>query len=461
MSTIVLVKVNRPETMAASPPLGLLYLSSALKQAGHHVVCRHVCSHHLEQAARDILALAPLWVGFSVFSGDCLAQNLHLARLLKADGVPVIWGNAHATLCPEQCLADGVVDACVLSEGEETVRDLTAALERGTPLDQVAGLALRAADGTVRRTARRPFMGTLDGTPPDLDALDLSPYLQDHGPGNRRCMPLVASRGCPHDCGICYNGQFNHRRWRHHSPALMRSLIERLADRYRLDSIRFVDDYLLASPRWARTVLDAVPLPFRLAAYPCDITADFMAWIGQSRCSGLFLEIEAATDRILALTGKPYDTGQIEMAVRRLSTLSRRAPSIELHASVLFAYPGEEEHDFRQGLGFVARLMELAPDIRFTCGWFRPYPGTPLWRPCLDRGFVPPQTLEQWDMLDRWKPSLTHLPWAPWAERTAIERLDRVMGYAGQRTARGQHRLRTRLIGHLRPDDMAAPPDHS
>ena len=34
--------------------------------------------------------------------------------------LPVIWGGWHPSLLPEQCLASGVVDACVTGQGERT-----------------------------------------------------------------------------------------------------------------------------------------------------------------------------------------------------------------------------------------------------------------------------------------------------------------------------------------------------
>ncbi len=56
--------------------------------------------------------------------------------------LPVIWGGPHATLMPEQCLATGAVDACVLGAGEEALAACLAALRAGAPLDGTAGVAV-------------------------------------------------------------------------------------------------------------------------------------------------------------------------------------------------------------------------------------------------------------------------------------------------------------------------------
>ena len=95
--------------------------------------------------------------GITVMGGPQVATAIEMSRALRAarPDLPIVWGGYFPTLYPEVALNNDYVDYVVRGQGEETLRELLAALRTGSPaLDTIGGLALRR-DGRVVRNAER------------------------------------------------------------------------------------------------------------------------------------------------------------------------------------------------------------------------------------------------------------------------------------------------------------------
>jgi len=180
--------------------LGLGMVAASLQAAGHAVrVVPLLGRGQVDPVADRVLAAAPDLVGLGV-QFQHLALDLHrLALELRRRGFRghLTAGGQHATLSWDRLLADNpAVDSVVLHEGEATAVELCAALERGAPLDGVAGLGLRGAAGP-RRTATRALAANLDALP----------FPHRYRPHDRHLglpfIPVSGSRGCWGSCSFC------------------------------------------------------------------------------------------------------------------------------------------------------------------------------------------------------------------------------------------------------------------
>src|SRR6185312_3134087 len=107
-------------------------------------------------------------VGLSIQFQHRAPEFLALARALRAAGFRghLTCGGQFPTLAWREALSpEHGVDSVVLHDGEETIVDLMAALEDGTPLADVRGLGLRTDDGVAFRTGARRLLDDLDGVP--------------------------------------------------------------------------------------------------------------------------------------------------------------------------------------------------------------------------------------------------------------------------------------------------------
>jgi anaerobic magnesium-protoporphyrin IX monomethyl ester cyclase len=134
-----------------------------------------------------------------------------------------VYGGVYPSYHAEEILrTQAAIDIIVRGEGEATAVDLLRTLTQQEPLDAVASIAFRRADGSVALTGERPPL-RMDDYRIDWELLEgASPKgfdaYQCFGLG--RAVILQFSRGCPHHCTYCGQHDF-WVRWRHRDPAAL------------------------------------------------------------------------------------------------------------------------------------------------------------------------------------------------------------------------------------------------
>jgi anaerobic magnesium-protoporphyrin IX monomethyl ester cyclase len=247
-------------------PLGLLYLASYLRQ--HHpeidvrIVDLFVDYPEPSEAAARIAAYQPDLVGIGSFNvdGSVAHQVAHLTRQ-ALPRVPIVFGGPYASCSWRSILRDPNVDAAAIGEGEETFLDLVRALNAGTDLAKVAGLAVRGADGQAVQTPERAFIQDLDAIPmPAWDLVKFADY--DFSFANqylfveRRNAVVFTSRGCPYRCSYCHHVQG--KKFRSRSPENVIAELRILRDRYGVRDVLVQDDIFNFDLGRAKTICRAV-----------------------------------------------------------------------------------------------------------------------------------------------------------------------------------------------------------
>jgi anaerobic magnesium-protoporphyrin IX monomethyl ester cyclase len=169
-------------------------------------------------------------------------------------GARVVYGGVFPTYHWREILTEEPhVAAIVRGEGEETARQLIAALERKTPLAHVRGIAYRE---NGRPIATPPAMVIRD-----LDAYRVGWELIDHARytywGGLRAVVVQFSRGCPHLCNYCGQRGF-WTRWRHREPRRFATELARLYREHGVRVINFADENPTVSKKEWRHFLEAL-----------------------------------------------------------------------------------------------------------------------------------------------------------------------------------------------------------
>ena len=182
--------------------LALRYLASSLERAGFRTEIIAFDRRRDLGAVIDGIVAAdepPLLVGLSLAFQWRAIEMVSLAMGLRERGYDghITAGGHFATFSAENLLADfPELDTVCRHESEETIVELARAVDAGLPLEEIAGLATRAADGAPMLTPMR--------RPPDLESL---PPPDRRGPPRRvfghALAPLVGSRGCYAKCSFC------------------------------------------------------------------------------------------------------------------------------------------------------------------------------------------------------------------------------------------------------------------
>jgi radical SAM superfamily enzyme YgiQ (UPF0313 family) len=386
-----------------APPIGLAYLSASLKQAGHRVRLIDAFGEAPRQLTPDAEGYAinglvneqvveRIPADVDLIGVGCMFSNswIYCRRTIaliaaRFPGIPIIVGGEHPTADYERLLKRvPEVLCCVLGEGEETVVDVAAHLSLGLGLDDVAGLAVRDADGTVRATPPRRRILEVDDIPwPDWTSVPLSNYLDNklsHDPYDARSMPIVASRGCPYQCTFCSSPQMFGTKWIARDPEQVCAEIKHYHHTLGARYFEFQDLTMVIRREWIiefakvldREQLDiewCMPSGTRSEALDPEV----LAWMKRSGCRSFAYAAES---------GSPAELARVKKRVNLPRMLASMRDAVKLglvtRCHLIFGMPGQTKRDVLRTLLFVARVARAgAHDL--ACYAFSPYPGSELY----------------------------------------------------------------------------------
>lgn len=281
-------------------PLGVTYLSSVLKKAGHET---QLCALTQGGVLEAVEAFRPDLVGYSLSTGY-ERRFFDLNRELKERfGVFSVFGGAHPTFFPEMIDEPGV-DAVCLGEAEEAVVEFVQRLEEtGEPPTDVANFWVKDG-GEVHKNPVRPLIDDLDSIPfPDREI-----FCDYAGKHQIKTMFMIASRGCPFDCSYCFNhayralyeGRGKVVRFRSVENVIVEAL-ELKAD-YRPEIILFQDDTFILSRDWvlefSREYKERVGIPFHCHFRANLVTEELANALHNAGCISIKMAIECVDDHV-------------------------------------------------------------------------------------------------------------------------------------------------------------------
>ncbi len=350
---------NEQKIMKPYPPLGMLYITAALKQAGHAVEVFDGTFSTFADFGASLQQVKPDLVGIyaNVITREAAIE---MARQARAARLPVIFGGPDATGDPEEYLGTGAL-AVVRGEGEHTAVELVAHLDAAVPaadLRSIAGLIISNGNGP-QKTAERPRIDDLDSLPlPDRGAIDLQRYVeawrQRHGYSS---LSLITSRGCPYHCTWCSKEIFGEA-FRQRTPENVLAEIKQLEENYGPDQLWLADDILTLNQKWVSRwsqgmVEQDLVIPFECLSRVDRVDADTARDLKRAGCFRVWYGAESGSERVVKSMRKDFDTQRVRESIR----ITKEA-GIEVGLFILMGYPGEKLRDLLQTMGMI---RELAP----------------------------------------------------------------------------------------------------
>lgn len=364
------------------PPLGILYLSSYLKERGFDVEVFDSTFAGMAQFESVLASSRPRVVGIS---GNLRTRRnvLAMARRAREHGAMVVLGGPEPYSYFAEYLARGA-DVVVRGEGELTLEELLPRLlgsARGD-LAQIAGIAFRAADGTLVETAERAAISDLDGQPfPDRSAIDIPRYLatwrRERGKG---AVSLITARGCAYRCTWCSHSVFGftHRR---RTPGNVADEVEEIVDRYHPEMLWYADDVFTVHHRWlaeyaAELQRRGLHLPFEAISREDRLDEEVIRMLADMGCFRLWVGAESGSQRVLDAMQRRTDAARMAEVIGLL-----RRHGIEAGTFIMLGYEGETEADIATTVDYLKRA---APDTYLTTIAY-PIKGTEYYRRVADR----------------------------------------------------------------------------
>ena len=387
MKVLLVHPVVREWAKPCNIPLGVLYTSAALKQAGVDV--RVFDDNQLRCSDQVILyTLGDLKFDLVGISAIChqYAQVKRWVKLIRQvnPNQPIIVGGPISVL------------------GEKLVRWLGVGVWSG---ESEAGFP----EAVTSRAAMVPMVqlslggvDTLDALPfPDWDGVDMRAYADAPvGWVNKRkwaggdaadsklprSMNLLAARGCPHKCAFCAH-DFMGKKFRVRSPGNILREMQELWGRWDIRYFHLSDDNTMSSPSWVYKFLDAKGrhLVLKDALWGCAGRADAcnaemlqrMYWAG---CRIVGVGIESGSQRILDAMNKRTTVAENEKAIANCKKVFGAA-----NYSLIVGSPGETDADITASIS-LCRRTKTRPEVVFIA---TPIPGSAWYDLALKQGLIP------------------------------------------------------------------------
>lgn len=373
---------HEQQIMKPYPPLGILYLSSYLKQQGFEVGVFDATFSHCAAFEARVLAEKPAVVGLYA---NMMTKRKVLAMMafLKEQDVTVIVGGPDPPHYAADYLAHGA-DIVVRGEGEHTLAELLPHLRRQglTGLDAIAGIAFLDDAGGVIETAPRPQIADLSAHPwPDREAIDLPRYMHTwkthHGYSS---VSVIHARGCPYTCTWCSHSVFGntHRR---RTPEDAANELLWIKERYNPDAIWYADDVFAINHRWLFAYADAlkqrgVRIPFEGISRADRLNERVVATLAEMGCFRLWNGSESGSQKILDAMQRKVQVADVQAKTHLL-----QRHGIEAGMFIMLGYEGETLEDLQET---VEHLKICDPDIFLTTVAY-PIKGTPYYAEVEDR----------------------------------------------------------------------------
>ena len=358
----------------STPPLGLGYLASVLRERGFKV---RIIDDMVEKLSLDELMgrIRDAVVVGITSTTPTFSAALRYARTIKRrfPDVFVILGGVHATFRPMDALKNDFVDAVCVGEGEETMVEVAERVEAERSLDGVRGLVWKE-NGRIIDNGPRGFIEDLDSLP--FPAYDLMPIEKYTVFGSRlEHFPMITSRGCPFACRYCSSSLFMGRRFRFRSAENVVDEMEWLVSDFKARHIAFGDDTFTLNRKRVIEICDEIKKRGLEVDWSCSsrvdtISGELLRKMRDAGCSAIYYGVESASPEILRYYRKRIDLENVRKAVE----LTKKA-GITTICSFIIGAPYERKEDMKATLKFA---LKLDPDYaQFSV--LTPYPGTEIY----------------------------------------------------------------------------------
>jgi len=353
------------QIMKPYAPLGLMYISSYLKQNGFKVEL--IDSTFLDIGIlKKYLSENPGGI-LGIYTNLITRHNIiRIIQFAKQNNFSVVLGGPESANYPENYLNNGA-DIVVIGEGEQALSELIPAIrEKGVNrLSSISGIVFKDESGKVIKTQPRQATRDISSYPwPDREAVDVNRYLnvwrEHHGAGS---ISMITARGCPYRCTWCSHAVFgySHRR---RKPAECADELEYIIGKFDPDKIWYADDVFTISHPWLfdyekELKKRNIKIPFETISRADRLmnpaALDTLAEMG---CERIWIGSESGSQRILDAMKRDVTVEQVQWATREV-----KERGIKVGMFLMWGYGDETLDDIEMT---VEHVKLSNPDVFFT-----------------------------------------------------------------------------------------------
>ena len=378
-------------------PVGLSYITAALKKAKHNVDALNL--NHYSGSITDILSskLSQKKYDFVCTGGNALGYLVieKIVEVAKSHSTKpkIILGGPIITTLPKLIFSEFGIDFGVIGEGEETVVELIDAVIQNRTLEGVKGIVFREGNQVVITEKRNPIEN-LDAIPfPDFEGLEFEKQLNNSHCNfliwttildNPRVYPLLASRSCPFQCTFCYHDS----RYRKRSIQNIMAEINMAVDKYGINYIIIYDDCFSFDKErikeFCSEIKNLMKMKEKDIKWFCQtmvsvVDKELLHLLKDAGCTVASYGFESFSPVVLKSMRKAIKPEQIDFAFHE--TIKQK---MNVAATFIFGDIAETNETAKETLDWWVKNAEGQVRLAFVM----PYPGSKIYDYCVQKGLI-------------------------------------------------------------------------
>jgi radical SAM superfamily enzyme YgiQ (UPF0313 family) len=344
--------------------LGMCYLSTIMKEAGHTV---DMIQDDIDNAENYLNSHPIDYLMLSVTSGEqdwFISRNKELRKKFK---FKTIVGGPHYTYFPEEGENDPDVDIVVRGPGDDVILGV---------------LEGKYTEKIVRGSL--PNLALIKE--PDRSIL----YKYDEF-GKAKMKRFMANRYCPYICSYCFNHHFREI-YADQKPFFKQTYpvdhvieeVKRVRDIYGLELAYFNDDNLAFDHKWLAEFckgMKSIDMKFCGSVRADSVDESILRMMAEHGCTFLNMALEAGSDSTRELLRR----GKATYERVKESAYAAMKYGIKIRIQNMIGLP--VENPLEDALLTLWCNQEINPNDSWV-SLYQPYGGTDLWKYCLDKGYI-------------------------------------------------------------------------
>jgi len=402
----------------ASLPLGLAYIASALRAAGHEVEIFDTVALGMDQhwaygnasigtGLVDHEILDRITDRYDIIGISCMFATdwKHTKKLTseishKCHNAVIVLGGEQVSTVPEHSLRSSNADIIVIGEGEETIVEIANSLDAKSDLTHIEGTCFYdKKNNKIIQNARRKRIKKVDEiTPPAWDLFPMDPYLKGGGSTawGKRKMAIAFSRGCPYQCTFCTSPNFWGTSWIPRNIDLIMEEIKFNIKTYNVNHFEVYDLTAIVNKTWsvqlAKRIIDeklnvtwSIPSGTRSEL----LDEEMLSLLKQSGLNWFAYAPESGSTKTLQRIKKRVNKANMLKSMSICNKLG-----IYANANMILGFPGETHLDVWRTLLFCVQLAwNGVRDMNLAV--YSPYPGAAIYNEILAMKNKNPNEVEE------------------------------------------------------------------
>jgi len=377
--------------------LGLMSISSYLKQKGYNVQCLNMNHYDLSRLKEclnnntfDVIGTGGLFVHYDIIKTiiETIRQHSPKSKIILGGGI--------ASTEFEFILNNLNPDILVVGEGEKTVDHLLRAIENRTDYNNVNGICFKG-NNKIIKTDPTPLIEDINELPfPDYEGFEYRYYLDN----NKDSIPyyyvnvlgadcrmgyIASSRDCLSKCTFCFRiigHVVKKKAYRARKLENVLDEIKFLMRNYGVNAVDFLDDTISFNKQRIVDLCKLIrPLniPWSCQLMVNNVDEDLLMMLKNSGCYCVSYGFESVSLKVLRSMKKGITPDQIYKAIR-----STQKAKMDVQGNFIFGDPAETLETTRETIKFTRKFK--ATILGF--GAVMPLPGSKIYNDAVRKGLI-------------------------------------------------------------------------